>query len=166
MFQNPLPARLQYITDASNICNRVAETCWLNGMQRSISYSLKFVLMFKYFCDRFFSKKNQKGKWKGKICHNCLRREWSPLWAPRRQRRAFIWLAAPSTPVSSTSSPAYHAAHLRSSVRQCSPSGTEESSRLASQPKTFCFLLVTLAYLGSWSCGVGIWQPLCSEAQP
>lgn len=30
MFPNPLPAQLQYITDASDICKRVAETCWLN----------------------------------------------------------------------------------------------------------------------------------------
>lgn len=48
-----------------DVYNGAAEICWLNGMQHSINYGLKFVFVFQYSCGRFFSEKKKKGK---KMC--------------------------------------------------------------------------------------------------
>lgn len=35
------------------------------------NYSLKFALMFEYFCDRFFSKKRREGTGRREVCRSC-----------------------------------------------------------------------------------------------
>lgn len=44
-----------------DVYNGAAEICWLNGMQHSINYGLKFVFVFQYSCGRFFSEKKKGG---------------------------------------------------------------------------------------------------------
>lgn len=56
-----------------DIYKRTAMIFLLNCMQHSINYSLKFAPMFKYFCDRFFSKKNLKEMCKGVVHYNCVK---------------------------------------------------------------------------------------------